>query len=98
MFLQVVGFAVMDYLVMSAVTYAVYAYDKAAATARRWRVSENTLHVLSLMGGWPGARIAQVKLRHKLRKSSFMVVYWVTAVLNLVALAVSIFLAGLAGV
>jgi uncharacterized membrane protein YsdA (DUF1294 family) len=53
------------YLALSAVTAVVYAVDKRAARARTHRVSENTLHVLALAGGWPGAVVAQQGLRHK---------------------------------
>lgn len=70
-------------LVISVITYAVYAKDKAAAQAEKQRTSEKFLHFLSLIGGWPGAFIAQTRLRHKLRKSSFMSMYWLTVGLNI---------------
>jgi len=59
-----------------------YAIDKSAARKGAWRTQESTLHLLSLAGGWPGALIAQQKLRHKTRKPSFRVVFWITVVLN----------------
>ena len=70
------------YLCMSAITFAAYAVDKAAARQRGWRTAENTLHLLSLAGGWPGALIAQNKLRHKSRKQPFRAIFWLTALLN----------------
>lgn len=70
------------YIVASLVTYLAYASDKSAAQQGRQRIPENTLHLLSLIGGWPGALIAQKKLRHKNRKSSFQAVFWTTVVLN----------------
>jgi uncharacterized membrane protein YsdA (DUF1294 family) len=45
------------------------------------------LHLLSLIGGWPGALIAQNRLRHKSRKGSFLLVFWATALLNCGGLA-----------
>lgn len=63
------------YLGMSVVTFGVYAVDKSAARNRRWRTPENTLHMLSLMGGWPGAMFAQQMLRHKSSKRSFLTVF-----------------------
>ena len=66
------------YLGLSVFTFLAYAIDKSAAQKGAWRVSEQTLHGLSLLGGWPGARIAQQTLRHKSRKEAFQTIYWVT--------------------
>jgi uncharacterized membrane protein YsdA (DUF1294 family)/cold shock CspA family protein len=73
------------YPALSALTFAVYARDKSAARQGRWRTSEKTLHLLALIGGWPGALLAQQWLRHKSSKTEFRVVFWGTVVLNLVA-------------
>jgi uncharacterized membrane protein YsdA (DUF1294 family) len=73
------------YLVMSAVTFAVYAWDKSAARQQRWRTPEATLHLLALLGGWPGAIVAQRTLRHKTRKQPFRAIFWLTVVANCVA-------------
>ena len=73
------------YLVISLATFVAYAFDKSAAKRGGWRTSENTLHLLSLVGGWPGALVAQSRLRHKSRKQSFRVVFWVTVILNCAA-------------
>ena len=53
------------YLIMSALTFAIYAWDKSSAKRNKSRTPEATLHYLSLFGGWPGALIAQQLLRHK---------------------------------
>ena len=74
------------YLAASVVAYVAYAIDKAAAESRRWRTPENTLHILGLVGGWPGAFIAQRQLRHKTSKTSFQFMFWLTVVLNCIAL------------
>ena len=70
------------YLALSLITFAAYAMDKSAARKGAWRTKESTLHLLSLIGGWPGALVAQQKLRHKSRKKQFMVVFWATVILN----------------
>ena len=72
---------------ISIVTFVVYAVDKAAAMRGSWRISEKTLHILALAGGWPGGLIAQQTLRHKSSKPSFQAVFWVTVVLNCVVMA-----------
>lgn len=71
------------YLVMSLIAFIAYAIDKSAAQNGRWRTQESTLHIISLLGGWPGAYVAQKKLRHKSSKKAFINVYWVTVLLNL---------------
>jgi uncharacterized membrane protein YsdA (DUF1294 family)/cold shock CspA family protein len=71
------------YMGVSLLTFIMYAVDKSAARRGAWRTQESTLHLLSLVGGWPGALVAQQKLRHKSRKLSFRVVFWVTVLLKL---------------
>ena len=70
------------YIVASLLTFIMYAVDKSAAKKGAWRTQESTLHLLSLAGGWPGALVAQQKLRHKSKKQSFRTVFWVTVLLN----------------
>lgn len=74
------------YLAMSVIAYATYARDKSAARAGRRRTPEKTLHLVALLGGWPGALLAQRRLRHKSSKASFLFVFGVTVVVNLVML------------
>jgi len=75
------------YVALSALTYFAYRNDKGAARRGAWRTTEQTLHALSLAGGWPGALVAQRWVRHKSKKTSFLVPFFVTAALNLGALA-----------
>ncbi|MCP4323953.1 MAG: DUF1294 domain-containing protein [Alteromonadales bacterium] len=70
-------------LFINIVTFFVYAFDKSAARKSHWRVKELTLHILSLVGGWWGALIAQQFLRHKSIKRSFLVVFALTLLLNI---------------
>lgn len=70
------------YLLLSVMTFAAYAADKSAAQRRLWRTSEVSLHWLALLGGWPGAMVAQQMLRHKTSKQAFRTVYWGTVILN----------------
>ncbi|MDX1677866.1 DUF1294 domain-containing protein, partial [Arsukibacterium sp.] len=60
------------YIEASLFTYWLYRADKAAAIARqRQRLPEQSLQLFSLIGGWPGALLAQKKLSHKRRKFLF---------------------------
>jgi uncharacterized membrane protein YsdA (DUF1294 family)/cold shock CspA family protein len=70
------------YLIASLLTFLKYALDKSAAKKSKWRTPESTLHLFSIVGGWPGALIAQQILRHKSKKLSFRIVFWFTVLLN----------------
>ncbi len=74
------------YLVASLIAFFAYAFDKSSAVRNQWRTQESTLHLLALLGGWPGALAAQRLLRHKSAKASFQSIFWVTVVLNCGAL------------
>ena len=76
--LAVLGF----YLACSVATFIAYAWDKSSARMSGWRTAESTLHIFGLVGGWPGALIAQRALRHKSKKESFQRIFWVTVFLN----------------
>ncbi len=79
--------AIITYATVSAVTFIAYGADKGAARRSGRRVPESTLHVLALLGGWPGALVAQQVFRHKTRKQPFRVVFWLAVVANCLALA-----------
>ncbi|WP_232012657.1 DUF1294 domain-containing protein [Vibrio aphrogenes] len=67
---------------MSLITFLVYWKDKRAAVKGAWRTPEKTLHLLSLLGGWPGALMAQRMLRHKSRKFKFQFIFWLVVIMN----------------
>lgn len=85
-FLKVPAWVVGWYGVASLVCFAVYARDKSAAVQGRRRVPEDTLLMLGLLGGWPGAIVAQQRLRHKSSKASFRVRFWGTVLGNMAGL------------
>jgi len=68
------GVLLMISAVMSALSFVVMAWDKRAAARGRWRVPEKVLHVLELLGGWPGSLLASSWLRHKSVKAGYRVV------------------------
>lgn len=67
------------YFTASFVTFFVYCSDKESAEAGDRRVAENTLHFLDLLGGWPGALLAQQYFRHKTAKLGFQIIFWLVA-------------------
>ncbi|WOT05755.1 DUF1294 domain-containing protein [Shewanella youngdeokensis] len=82
--LALIPLAALGYLLLlCCVTFIAYAVDKRAARQQRWRIKESTLHLLALLGGWPGALLAQQWLRHKSAKTSFKVALWLAILLNI---------------
>jgi len=75
------------YLILSLFTYLIYAKDKKAAQNNQWRTPEKNLHLYAVLGGWPGAIIAQQTLRHKSQKRNFRVVFFMTLLINITLLA-----------
>ncbi len=74
------------YGLFSVVGFAMYRADKLAAKRGAWRTPEVYLHAIALLGGWPGALVAQRVFRHKTTKQPFRTIFWGTVVANCVAL------------
>ncbi|QRM18717.1 DUF1294 domain-containing protein [Dechloromonas sp. TW-R-39-2] len=74
------------YLLASLLCFLAYAADKQAAGRGGRRTPENTLHILALIGGWPGALLAQQLLRHKSVKAEFRSAFWATVLFNVAGL------------
>lgn len=70
------------YPIFSSFTFLLYGLDKGLATHNCWRISERTLHLFSLCGGWPGAWVAQRLFHHKTMKDSFQRMFWITVLFN----------------
>lgn len=85
------------YLVLSAVAFITYGFDKRAARRSASRVSEQTLLTLGFLGGWPGALVAQQVFRHKTRKRSFRRAFWGTVVGNVCVLVAFLVIATMRG-
>jgi uncharacterized membrane protein YsdA (DUF1294 family) len=76
--------ALAAYGLLSLASFSAYARDKSAARRGTHRVAERILHLLDLLGGWPGGWLAQKTLRHKCSKQSFQKTYWLTVFLHCV--------------
>ena len=77
-------FFVLHMASITMLTFSAYGYDKSAARAGRWRIPERTLHAMALIGGTFGAFAGQKFFRHKTRKTSFRIVFWILGWLQLV--------------
>lgn len=72
----------LSYFILSTVTFIIYGLDKLLALKEQRRFSEKTLHLFSLIGGWPGAYIGQQIFRHKISKRGFRRNFLLTAFIN----------------
>ena len=77
--------------VMSVVCFTAYGLDKRRAANGSRRVPENTLHMLALLGGWPGALLGQRQFRHKTQKMSFLIVFWLVVVLHVAIIGTAMY-------
>ncbi|HUZ74450.1 MAG TPA: DUF1294 domain-containing protein [Stellaceae bacterium] len=71
---------------MSSLAFLLYGLDKWAAKREAQRTRESTLQFCALLGGWPGALLAQQVFRHKSSKRSFQIAFWSSVMLNCGAL------------
>ncbi len=58
-------------IIINLKTYYLFARDKRCAIEKRRRIPEATLLFWASIGGWPGAKTAQHRLRHKTYKQPF---------------------------
>ncbi len=68
-------------LMASRMSWLQYSFDKERAQAGMNRLKERTLLAGDLVGGWPGGFLAQRKLRHKSRKWSYQLRFWLIVAL-----------------
>ncbi|WP_425539177.1 DUF1294 domain-containing protein [Microaceticoccus formicicus] len=77
-------------LAINIIALLLFVYDKIESQkktrSRRNRLSENTLFLVSLLGGSLGSLIAMYAFRHKTRKPFFVIGIPIIFVLNLVLL------------
>jgi uncharacterized membrane protein YsdA (DUF1294 family) len=82
------------YPLVSLVSLLLYWQDKQQARTQAWRTPEKVLHASELLGGWPGALLAQQLFRHKTRKVTYQLVFWGIVLAHQVFWIGYLFLAG----
>lgn len=66
--------AIVVYVVLNIIAFAMYVWDKHKAKEGEWRTKESTLLIAALFGPW-GAVAGMKVARHKTRKLKFKLVY-----------------------
>lgn len=77
-------------IAVNLLSFIITGIDKGLAVHQKWRVSENTLHLLTLAGGTIGSGLGMLLFRHKTAKRSFLLVFFGILAVQLVALYVSL--------
>ena len=70
-FLEFAAFVLAYFIAINLVSALAFSVDKRRAVRGEWRISESTLLAIVMLGGSPGAVVAQHILRHKTRKEPF---------------------------
>jgi uncharacterized membrane protein YsdA (DUF1294 family) len=70
-------------LVTSLITFLVYGFDKAQSKHNGSRVPESVLHLLALVGGFPGGWAGRIVFHHKTQKVSFTLVLLISTALHI---------------
>ena len=84
------AFYLLATVAFSVTAFIMYGIDKRRAIRGKPRVSERTLHILSVCGGWPGAHLARLAFRHKTAKLSFRIVFWMIVGIHLLVITYGI--------
>jgi uncharacterized membrane protein YsdA (DUF1294 family) len=74
----------------SLLSLVMYRVDKQRAGQGHQRIPERTLHLIDVVGGWPGGWYARRTYRHKTQKLSFRIVFGLTVVVH-AALSLALF-------
>lgn len=83
----------MVYGLMSLICFIAYYRDKQFAIKGQPRTPEARLHLYEVLGGWPGGLLAQRLIRHKNRKLSYQLVFWLIVLLHLALAGLVLWLA-----
>ncbi|MBE4948491.1 DUF1294 domain-containing protein [Chryseobacterium culicis] len=70
-------------LIMNVFALAVFGFDKWQAKKHRWRISENILLGISLLGGIIGAAAGMIFFNHKVSKKSFLMKFILVVLIDL---------------
>ncbi|PTS83781.1 hypothetical protein DBR00_14935 [Pseudomonas sp. HMWF032] len=89
---DVLAMLVLVYGLMSLVCFIAYYRDKQFAIQGQQRTPEARLHLYELLGGWPGGLLAQRLIRHKNRKLSYQLLFWLIVLLHLALLGLVLWL------
>ncbi len=60
-------------LIINIITFIIYGIDKYKSIKHKYRISENTLIILAILGGSLGAFLGMIVFHHKTKKKKFVI-------------------------
>ena len=78
------------FILITVITFLCFGYDKELARKDKWRIPERTLFLLVLFGGTIGGLGAMHVFRHKIKKTSFILIIYGILILQLTLLYFSL--------
>ncbi len=60
-------------LIINIITFIIYGIDKYKSIKHKYRISENTLIILAILGGSLGAFFGMIIFHHKTKKKKFII-------------------------
>ena len=79
------------YVFMTPLTILYYAEDKRRALQHQWRIPNFYMHCFEILGGWPGALLAQNAYRHKLKRGTYQNGFWAIVALHGIGWAIYLY-------
>ena len=72
------------FAVVNVFAFAQIYFDKLRAKQGKRRVPEKDLLASAILGGWPGSFLAQQLFRHKTKKDSFKIAFWIASAISVI--------------
>ena len=74
-------------LTINIITFIIYGIDKYKSIKHKYRISENTLILLAILGGILGAILGMISFHHKTKKKKFKIIpvillLWIYILIN----------------
>ena len=60
-------------IIINIITFIIYGIDKYKSIKHKYRISENTLIILAILGGSLGAFFGMITFHHKTKKKKFII-------------------------
>jgi uncharacterized membrane protein YsdA (DUF1294 family) len=83
-------YIILYFIIINLIGIGAMALDKYKAQKGKWRISEKTLFVITLLGGGIGTLFGMYKFRHKTKKMYFVIGFPVILIIEIIILIVMI--------